>query len=151
MYTKEQLEKMTCEGLREVAKEIELPGRSAMKKAELLQALIAEAEKEQAQSGETLPEATGADIKPILAKDSNARMEHVEQAPIGTLVAFQLPNGRVKSAKIARKSSKQKKLKLETTYGAQFIIPYDKVVWVKSGERWPRAVYQLLKANENGA
>lgn len=72
-------------------------------------------------------------------------MQYIENAPIGTLVAFRLPNGKVKSAKIINRSNKQQKLKLETSYGKQFIIPYADVVWVRSTDKWPRGVYNQLK------
>lgn len=79
------------------------------------------------------------------------RMPYVENAPIDTIVAFKLPTGKVKSAKIINKSTKNRKLKVETAYGAQFIIPYDSVIWVKTGTRWPKGVYNLLKGNHNGS
>ena len=79
------------------------------------------------------------------------RMPYVENAPIDTIVAFKLPTGKVKSAKIINKFIKNRKLKVETAYGAQFIIPYDSVIWVKTGTRWPKGVYNLLKGNHNGS
>lgn len=79
------------------------------------------------------------------------RMPYVENAPIDTIVAFKLPTGKVKSAKIINRSTKNRKLKVETAYGAQFVIPYDSVIWVKTGTRWPKGVYNLLKGNHNGS
>lgn len=79
------------------------------------------------------------------------RMPYVENAPIDTIVAFKLPTGKVKSAKIINKSTKNRKLKVETAYGAQFVITYDSVIWVKTGTRWPKGVYNLLKGNHNGS
>ena len=73
------------------------------------------------------------------------KMDYVENIKIGTLVAFKLPNGKVKSAKVEKKSTKNRKLKLVTSYGAEFIIPYDSVIWVRTGTRWPKGVYNLLK------
>ena len=74
-----------------------------------------------------------------------AKEPYIEQAPVGTLVAFKLSNGKVKSAKITNKSSKNRKLKLETEYGAVYIVSYDDVIWVRTGLRWPSGVYKLLK------
>ena len=34
---------------------------------------------------------------------------------------------------------------LETDYGAQYITPYEDIIWVRTGKRWPRGVYKLLK------
>ena len=84
--------------------------------------------------------------------DMAQKMPYIENIEIGTLVAFRLSNGRVKSAKVTRKSTKNRKLKLETDYGAEYIVSYDDIVWVRTGKRWPRGVYKLLKGlvDENG-
>ena len=37
------------------------------------------------------------------------------------------------------------KLKLETEYGKTFIIDFNDVVWVKTGNRFPKGVYEALK------
>lgn len=70
---------------------------------------------------------------------------YVEDATIGTIVAFTMPNGKVKSAKIIRKSTKRRKLMLETGYKARFIVSYDDIVWVRTGDKWPKYVFKLLK------
>lgn len=84
--------------------------------------------------------------------DMAQKMPYIENIEIGALVAFRLSNGRVKSAKVTRKSTKNRKLKLETNYGAEYIVSYDDIVWVRTGKRWPRGVYKLLKGlvDENG-
>lgn len=84
--------------------------------------------------------------------DMKQKMPYIENIEIGTLVAFRLSNGKVKSAKVTRKSTKNRKLKLETDYGAEYIVSYDDIVWVRTGKRWPRGVYKLLKGlvDENG-
>lgn len=76
---------------------------------------------------------------------SQSRAKYVESATVGTLVAFRLSNGRVKSAKIVKKSTSKRKFMVETKYGAQFIVSYDDVIWVKTGTRWPKGVYNLMK------
>ena len=73
------------------------------------------------------------------------KMPYIESAEVGVLVAFRLPNGKVKSAKIIKKSTKNRRLKLETDYGAQYIVSFDDIIWVRTGKRWPRGVYRLLK------
>lgn len=73
------------------------------------------------------------------------KMQYVEQIEIGTIVAFRLASGKVKSAKVVKKSTKNRKLKLETEYGAVYIASFDDVIWVRTGKRWPRGVYNLLK------
>lgn len=74
--------------------------------------------------------------------DKNKR---IQNAPLGTIVAFNAPGGRVRSAKIELRSTVNKRLKVVTEYGASYNISYDDVIWVKSGKRWPKGVYNLLK------
>lgn len=83
--------------------------------------------------------------------DMSKKTPYVEGIEIGTLIAFNMPNGRVKSAKVVRKSSSHRILKVETNYGAEFVVPYDDVIWVKTGKRWPKGVYNLLKGSTNNA
>lgn len=77
--------------------------------------------------------------------DMVQKMPYIEGAEVGVLVAFRLPNGKVKSAKIVKKSTKNRRFKLETDYGAQYIVSFDDIIWVRTGKRWPRGVYKLLK------
>lgn len=73
---------------------------------------------------------------------------YIDNVQVGTLIAFRLPNGKVKSAKVIKRSTKNRKLKVETNYNVSYIISFDDVVWVKTGTRWPRGVYRLLKGIE---
>ncbi len=73
------------------------------------------------------------------------KYSYIEGANIGTLVAFKSDTGKVKSAMIVKRSTKNRKFKLETRYGAQFIVSFDDIVWVRTNKRWPKGVYQLLK------
>ena len=77
--------------------------------------------------------------------DYEQKLQYVENAKIGALIAFKLPDGKVKSAKVTNKSTKNKKLRVETEYGATYIVPYKAVLWVRTGLRWPKGVYHLLK------
>lgn len=73
------------------------------------------------------------------------KMNYIENVAVGTIVAFRLPYGKVKSAMVIEKSPTRRKLKLETEYGKVFIINYEDVVWVKTGNRFPKGVYEALK------
>ena len=70
---------------------------------------------------------------------------YIEDAKVGVLVAFKTSDGKVKSAMIKKRSTKNRKFKVETKYGAEFIISFDDVLWVRTNKRWPKGVYQLLK------
>ena len=85
--------------------------------------------------------------KPEITEEQKAekKLSYIEGAKAGTLVAFKTDNGKIKSAMIVKRSTKNRKFKLETKYGASFIVPFDDVIWVRTNKRWPKGVYQLLK------
>lgn len=173
MLQRDKLEAMKVEELRDICKEKGIScykNSKRMNKTELIEALMAgsktkSAEKKEAKkSDEKLNKkaAKKSDEKvkqaePVVdAEEEAARLErkqkYIEQAVVGTLIAFKLPNDKVISAMIVKKSTKNRKFKVETKYGAEFIVMYDDVLWVKTNKRWPKGIYQLFKKNlEEGA
>ena len=165
--SREILESKTRKELRKIATELEITGRWDMTKPQLIDAIL------RANSAENSEHEENADINLQSAKDEceidnhennveaedkvenesanvakvnmEQKISYIENINIGTIVAFRLSNGKVKSAKVTNKSTKNRKLKLETEYGAEYIISYDDVIWVRTGKRWPRGVYTLLK------
>lgn len=167
-----ELDKLTRDELRVVATKLNISGRWNMNKRDLVEAILrAEAAEvgnannaggvqatEQSAKDECKVDNQANDIKNVEVEtkvenksagvhsiDFEQKMRYVENIEIGTIVAFRLSNGKVKSAKVVKKSTKNRKLKLETDYGAEYIVPYDSVVWVRTGKRWPKGVYNLLK------
>ena len=78
-------------------------------------------------------------------ESDNDKNDRIQNAPIGTIVAFKSPGGRIRSAKIKLRSTANRRLLVCTEYDAEYNISYDDVIWVKSGKRWPKGVYNLLK------
>lgn len=78
-------------------------------------------------------------------ESSDDKNDRIQNASIGTIVAFKAPGGRVRSAKIKLRSTANRRLLVCTEYDAEYNISYDDVIWVKSGKRWPKGVYNLLK------
>lgn len=163
--SKENLQNKTCKELRELAKGMNISGRWDMTKEQLIDAILGAevvqtADKPESAKDECKVDNHGvAEVEDKVEKESASvevdmkqKMPYIENIEIGTLVAFRLSNGKVKSAKVTRKSTKNRKLKLETDYGAEYIVSYDDIVWVRTGKRWPRGVYKLLKGlvDENG-
>lgn len=162
--SKENLQNKTCKELRELAKSMNISGRWDMTKGQLIDAILgAEVVKTTNESKSAkdeckidnhkeVVEAKNKVEKEFAGIDMKQKMPYIENIEIGTLVAFRLSSGKVKSAKVTRKSTKNRKLKLETDYGAEYIVSYDDIVWVRTGKRWPRGVYKLLKGlvDENG-
>ena len=163
--SKEILQNKTCKELRELAKDMNISGRWDMTKEQLIDAILgAEVVKttNESESAKDECKVDNHNIVEVEIKDEKEsanvnidmkqKMPYIENIEIGTLVAFRLSNGKVKSAKVMRKSTKNRKLKLETDYGAEYIASFDDIVWVRTGKRWPRGVYRLLKGlvDENG-
>lgn len=165
MYNKEQLMEMKVDELRKVASSIGIKNAKRYKKVDLVDMIISVQNiRNMIASVQNPPEAVPEEVveevkeeKEEVASvsgntdntdnggiDSN-KLRYINEAPIGTLVAFKLPNGQTKSAKIINRSTGRKKLKLETVYGKQFIVSYSDIVWVKSTNKWPRGVYNQLK------
>ena len=81
-------------------------------------------------------------------EQANKHLEYIENAEVGTIVAFRIGD-KVKSAKIINRSSARRKLKLETAYGRIYVVDYDDIIWVKTSSRWPRGVYELFSKVKN--
>ena len=162
--SKENLQNKTCKELRELAKDMNISGRWDMTKEQLIDAILGAevvqtTDKPESAKDECKIDNHGvAEVEDKVEKESASvevdmkqKMPYIENIEIGTLVAFRLSNGKVKSAKVTRKSTKNRKLKLETDYGAEFIVSFEDIVWVRTGKRWPKGVYRLLKGlDSNG-
>lgn len=166
--SKEMLNAKTRKELRKVATELQIVGRWEMNKEQLIDAILransAKNSEQKIVANENLQSAKDEDkIDNHNATNENVEVEdksenesanvinleqkltYVKNVDIGTIIAFRLSNGKAKSAKVTRKSTKNRKLKVETDYGAEYIISFDDVIWVRTGKRWPRGVYKLLK------
>ena len=159
----EVLQQRTCKELREQAKVLEISRRWEMTKGELIEAILkaeeakfsnVKAEAKSAIDEVGVDNQEGVEVEEKTEKeftntevevDMGQKMHYIENIDIGTLVAFRLSNGKVKSAKVVRKSTKNRKLKLETDYGAEYIVSFEDIIWVRTGKRWPKGVYRLLK------
>lgn len=131
---KEELMKKNRKELLRIAKDFDVVGRWDMKKEDLILNVSYCVAHEQ---------------------DSNKKKEIIEKyfpkyhrltiAELGTLVAFKISENKAIAAKIIYKENSKGLLKVETEYGAVFRISFYDVIWVKTGKRWPRKVYELLK------
>lgn len=84
-----------------------------------------------------------------LEKENDNRMKnYIEPANIGAIVAFKLPDGKVISAAIVKKSTNRRVFMVETKYGAEYKISFDDVLWVRTNKRWPKAIYLMFKKNK---
>lgn len=149
MNRREQLMEMTVAELRKMAPPLGIKNCRQYKKPELVEQILkaengAEAEEVSNDASNTNAAEESSETVVI---DVERKVPYIEQAEIGTMVAFVLPNGKVKSAKLINRSVKNRKIKVETSYGKQFVVSYDDIVWVRTNDRWPRGVYNMLKGN----
>lgn len=141
--TKECLEAKTKKELSEICKERSIPhyhGKNIFTKGEMVEAILSSEEAVQAEDTADTNAQSSADT------DGSSKIDRINNAPIGTLIAFYEPGtNKANTAKITNRNKKKGLIKCETQYGKEFIVPFDNIMWVKTGNRWPRGVYQLLK------
>jgi len=162
MYTREELEKKTNKELYDIAASLGISkyvkGNRKTKTVIIEEVLGTEVQTEEPEKnvdnivfidGNDVEEQTSekSELKVVAEHHDSSvkRKEYIESAQIGTIVAYRTENGKVKSAKIINRSTSKRRFKVETKYGAQSVISFDDVVWVKTGTRWPKGVYNLMK------
>lgn len=86
-------------------------------------------------------------------RDSKTKDEYIQSAEEGAIVAFRLnfesKRGlkltKVISGKIVENEQDQEVYVVETRNNLKYVVPYSSVVWVKTGGRWPKGVYDEMK------
>ena len=136
MYEIKELESMTAKELMVIAKELSIEGRSKMKKEQLINAILEDAY----EAPKQLPEAH---ILPQTTRIDSPKDSYIDSAKVGVLVAFRVNDHKVLSGMI--KEIKKDSFIVETKMGPVFNVPKGKVIWVKTGPRWPRGVYLALR------
>lgn len=128
---KKELEKMLISDLLVIAKERNIRGRHGMRKAQLIDMIIGEVEVQ--------PEPTDD------ASDTSRgnRSEYVENIRIGALIAFRVNDRKALSGKVEEIHGAG--FVVKTKNGIRFNVRKKNVMWVKTGERWPKGVYLALK------
>lgn len=89
----------------------------------------------------------------IEEREGKTKEEYISGAEEGIIVAFRLNftarSGKkltkVISGKILENVSEQEAYVVETKNGLKYGVPYDSVVWVKTGNRFPKGVYDEMK------
>lgn len=165
MYKKEELEKKTRDEVRKIAKEFKIPKWGKMTKVQMIEEIIktpeeAEIKPEVVESAKVdnmineikTQQSDSAGISDNVNFDS--KLKYLREIKKGTIVAFRTTvygKTRYKSAAVENYNQSKQLLKLVTKYGAEYIIPFKDVIWVRTNGRWPKAVYCLLKGVNNDA
>lgn len=155
-----ELEAMKAEELRQMCKDMGISfykGKSRLTKAEMIDKLLCEAESngeevvkandENTEQTKSEPVKSQEEIEAEEAAKLAMRAKYIEEAKVGTIIAFRLESGKVISAMIVKKSTKNRKFKVETKYGAEHIVLFDEILWVRTNKRWPKFIYNLFKEN----
>lgn len=161
--SKNELLSLPKKELMRMCKEADLPrykGKTELTKEELVDSLLENVEFVEAEeiinqdeqeipieSTEVVEEET-VERKPWDMKD---KTKYIEEAEVGALIAFYDEKGKPRTAALVNRSSARKVIKVVTEFNWEFIVPYENVLWVRKGNRWPRGVYEILKGyNKNG-
>lgn len=146
---------MTVKELLVKAKNLNIAGRWDMTKMQLIEAIV-RAEKTDVDDSESATDEITIDndevnVETEIKRENSVsinreqKQKYLDNIQVGALVAFKVNDKKAKSAKVIKKSTKQRKLMVETSYGATSVISFDDVLWVRTGNRWPRGVYNMLK------
>ena len=161
---KKDLEKKTVEDLRKIAKELKVKRWYELRKCDLIESIMsaygAEGTENDTESKEGKSMCNHIGQEDVKQKSSEveekgrgeSKLKHLQNIKRGTIVAFKTTvfgNERVKSAAVDNVSQKRQMLKLKTAYGKEFTVPFSDVIWVRTGSRWPKGVYELLKGVNN--
>lgn len=91
---------------------------------------------------------------PERVKSENGKAGYIERAEVGTIVVFPVEvNGKTKykTSAVVEINKAEKLFVVENKHGVKHIVPWECVEWVKTGEFFPRYVYNLLKGTaKNG-
>lgn len=151
-YTKECLESYTVADLRKIAKNFHIVGRWEMNKSQLIIKILLvqeerEAEKKQSENEET--EETFENEKVMQDDSNNDHSKYLANIEVGRLVAFNDHNmGIVRTARVVNISQKRQQLKVIDIYGSVEVISFEQVAWVKTGKRWPRRLFHLIRCGQ---
>lgn len=151
-YTKECLESYTVADLRKIAKNFHIVGRWEMNKSQLIMQILLtqkdqEAEKKQSEDEET--EETFENEKVMQDDSNNDHSKYLANIEVGRLVAFNDHNmGIVRTARVVNISQKRQQLKVIDIYGSVEVISFEQVAWVKTGKRWPRRLFHLIRCGQ---
>lgn len=165
-YTKECLESYTVADLRKIAKNFHIVGRWEMNKSQLIIEILLsqkdwevgkesclnaievyEAEKKQSENEET--KETFENKKVMQDDSNNDHSKYLANIEVGRLVAFNDHNmGIVRTARVVNISQKRQQLKVIDIYGSVEVISFEQVAWVKTGKRWPRRLFHLIRCGQ---
>ena len=79
-------------------------------------------------------------------ENSLGKKAYLDNLSIGQLVAFKISDEKIASAKVIE--IKDNDLIVESKYGKKNNITKEDIVWVKTGRRWPKSIYEKFKGGK---
>lgn len=142
-----------------MAKDFHIVGRHDMKKSQLINSIVQKHVEKEVREKEDYIEALR--TNDVLLKKENQsisfdhdvenqlvespKSEYIYNAQPGALVAFYVDSNKVMTAMVKHNDVDGQTFTVETKRGKRFVVMYSEILWVKSGSRWPRGIYNLLK------
>lgn len=129
VYSEEQLRKMKYQDIYDLCTKYKLPkftNRGRISKATMIDNILL---------------ATGSPKRIVVL----CTKEDIDNASIGSLLAFRVNTGKALSGKLKARSKKREQLKVETKKGDSFVVDYENVLCFKNDSPWPKWVYEELK------
>lgn len=137
----EELKGMKVSELLEIAKLLNIQCRHSMRKQILIDSII------QSQGvTRSLDDELAEEVESQWHQDDakgDTKATYVENAKIGMLIAFKVNDRKALSGMI--EEIHQAGFVVKTKNGVRFNVRKKNVMWVKTGDRWPRGVYLALK------
>ena len=152
--SKNELLTKTKKELFQICKELNLPrykGKSELPKEILIESIIAATEGNEEQTPdvqeqvEDVVEETNPEVEPVVEEEQEQveevktskpwemldKRKHIEEAEVGTLIAFYDEKGKPRTAALVNRSSSREVVKVVTEFEREFIVPYSNVLWVR--------------------
>ena len=140
--SREELEKATCKELQELCKNKGIPYCTHSKKftkSQMVEALL-EAEPSASQVDDHIV----VKEKETIVIERRDHSEYLDGVKPGVKVAFAESASKVNTAKVLNVSYKRKQLKVETREGAEVVVSFNDVLWVRVRGYWPCHIMDAL-------
>lgn len=141
----DNLSSKTVKELLIIAKEYQIVGRHDMKKQQLIDAIVKVAA-EVAEIEKDTEKALGETDASAVNKTHD---DYIKNLKPGDIIAFQFysPFGKkiTRSAKVIDPHSGEVGLTVQDKIGNKHFVYRSKILWVKTGKRWPKYIYSMFK------
>lgn len=143
----EDLKKKTCKELRDIAKDLNIVGRWDMSKEELIKAIANASDcsnEEPIVEDDCNIKGSNSNQSEGSQKVTKTTKDYLNDAIPGTLVAFKRNNSKDIAMSGKFVSYENGKVIVESKKGTLFKLLPENIIWVKTGARWPKWVFDLF-------